>query len=116
MIKYIDKDFDLNELPGKIIFHATKGGSVIFRGPLVTNPTNIGCRLGEVIEVNGSNRIYYNDEHGAKKYVSTGVIGCYCDTDSDAGNLDSLVDKYNQKARKLIDSLASDLHNEIGQI
>lgn len=116
MIKYIDNDFDLNDLVGKIIFHATKGGSAIFRGPLVTNPTNIGCRLGEVVDVSGSNRIYYNDEHGDKKYVSTAVIGCYCDTDKDASDLDALVEKYNEKARILIDSLASDLSNEISEI
>ena len=116
MIQYIDKEFDVDGLVGKIIFHSTKGGSAIFRGPSVTNPTNIGCRLGEVSEVNGPNRIYYNDEKGAKKYISDGAIGCFCDTDEEASDLETLVDKYNEKARTLIDSLAAELNYEIGKM
>lgn len=114
MIQYIGQDLDLDTLLGKIIFHSTKGGSAIFRGPSVTNPTNIGCRLGEVVEVNGTNRIYYNDENGNKKYVSTSAIGCYCETDNEASTLEVIVEKYNEKARTLIDSLASELNDEIG--
>lgn len=116
MIKYIGSDFDENELVGKIIFHATKGGSAIFRGPAVTNPTNIGCRLGDVVEVSGANRIYYNDENGAKKYVSTSMIGCYCETDNEAGTLENLINQYNDKANTLIDDMATELNSEINAI
>lgn len=116
MIRYIDNNLDENQLLGKIIFHATKGGSAIFRGPTVTDPTSIGCRLGEVVEVNGLNRIYYNDEDGNKKYVNSSVIGCFCDNDTDANNLEVIIDQYNEKARMMINSLASELNKEINAI
>jgi hypothetical protein len=116
MINYIDKDFDVDQLMGKIIFHATLGGSAIFRGPQLKNPTNIGNRLGEVVEVNSANRIYYNDEGGNKKYINSNVIGCYCDTENEAEDLENIINKYNDKAQSMIEELASALHDEVNKL
>ncbi|WP_019590529.1 hypothetical protein [Thioalkalivibrio sp. ALE20] len=94
MIHYRFQSSDLEQLIGRIIFHASRGvpaALAVAGTPMSGARTRIvGERLGEVVRVKGSNRIFYIDRSGMERYVSVAGIGFLCDSEEEANALEVL--------------------------
>jgi hypothetical protein len=100
---------------GLLIFHSARGG-VPMLGMSPYNRRNIGFYLGEVVEVNGPNRIYYLDVDGTKKYVSLKGVGLVCTTPKEVAQIDEIRTKAHTAFKSAVADIANQLESSLDNL